>query len=520
MIRPVPLLQRKALGTSLFNFAYDPYTLIVKFPKDIGERLMSVQEMFKHSAAIVHESSHWVQYQGTTIGALLSLIRFSQSVTGSDLLFAFRKDKLETLLTHRFNDNSAIISIDGGGDLVFPENPDRDTYLPHQIWYDHQLVYKGLLASAELEEAGCPPGEVFGQVIADGLLFISDRFQLGPYPGNETARAFYDFPKGEIVFAAFKGDRLTTQGIMEGAASSNELRALAAYPEVSGQYSEAQKVQDVNASLNQLLSTNYGVSLRSLLHLTESSEDSIFDLLPTLNLISDLALNPPVPPIVIPDVERYCWAEVYPPLRFFRLASEVQHVGRLKHFSDHHTLKEYGAKLLDAAGLSQISSYKYRLTHFQPKTDYDRAAREGRWSSVPQSVHYYDYLLWVHSKFWAARQRDLPLFVNLCECTIGDFSVQYLDHLIGEEGRLWFQPPLFWTSNDDIGHGHPASELGSCLLLSAATDYILFDILAGTGNVDMAAYPPDSQNKLRCRLAEVMAATYKWPAFEEFVLRQ
>jgi hypothetical protein len=520
MIQQVPLLRRKALGTSLFNFAYDPYTLIVKFPKDLGERFISVREMFKHSAAIVHESSHWVQHHGTTIGALLSLIHFSQSVTGSDLLFALRKDKLETLLTDRFNESSAIISIDAGGDLVFPDDPDRDTYLPHQMWYDHQLVYKGLLASAELEEAGCPPGEVFGQVIADGLLFISDRFQLGPYPGNTTARAFYHFSKDEIVFADFKGERLTTRGIMEGAASSNELRALAAYPEISGQYSEEQKIQDVNVALNELMSTDYGISLRSLLHLTESSEDSVFDLLPTLNLISDLALNPPVPPIVIPDVERYSWGEVYPPIRFFLLASQVQHVGWLKHFSDHQTLNEYGAKLLDAAGLRQISSYKYRLGHFQPKTDYDRAAREGQWSSAPQSVHYYDYLLWVHSKFWAARQHDLPLFVNLCECTIGDFSIKYIDHLIGEMGRLWFQPPLFWTSDDDIGHGQPASELGSGLLLSAATDYILFDILAGTGNIDMAAYPPDSRSKLRGRLAEVMAATYKWPAFEEFVLRQ
>lgn len=516
MIGPVSLLRRKALGTALFDFAYDPYTLLVKFPKDTGGSA-TVRELFKHSAAIVHESSHWIQHHGTTIGALLSLIRFSQSITGSDLLFALRTDELDTLLTHRFNDHATIISVDSNGQFVLPRHPDRRTYVPRQIWYDHQLVYKGLMASAELEEAGCPPGEVFGQVLADGLLFLSDRFQLGPYPGNEIARALYHFPKSEIVYVAFKGERLTTRGIMEGSASSNELRALAAYPDLG---KHDQKVRDVSTALNQLLASEYGISLRALLQITESSEEDVFDLLPTVNLVSDLALNPPVPPIVVPEAERYLWAEVYPPLRFFLLARHIKKVGRLKHFSDHHELEEFGAKLLDATGFRQISSYICRLDHFKPKTDYDRAAREGQWVATSQSIHYYDYLLWVHSKLWKARQHDLPLFVNLCECTIGDSSAKYLDHLIGEKGRLWVQPPLYWTSDDDIGHGQPASELGSALLLSAALDYVLFDILAGTGNVDMAAYPPDSRRKLLGSLAQRMATTYKWPPFERLVLQQ
>lgn len=519
MIQPSPLLCRGALGTALFDFAYDPYTLLVKFPKEPGHSI-SVREIFKHSAAIVHESSHWIQHHGTTVGALLSLIRFSQGITGSDLLFAFRKNELEAVLTNRFNDNSAIIPVDGTGQLIFPHDPDRKRYLPRQIWYDHQLVYKALLASSELDQVGCPPGEVFGQVLADGLLFTSDRFKLGPYPGNKIAREFYHFPKSEIVFAAFKGERLTTRAIMEGAASSNELRALAAYPELAGEYSLEQKVQDTSAALDDLLATDYGISLRSLLHLTESSEDAVFDLLPTLNLVSDLALNPPVPPIVVPDAERYHWAEVYPPLRFFLLGSQVGHVGRLKHFSDHHQLEEYGAKLLDAAGLRQIASYKCRLDDFRPKTDYDSAAKEGHWSPEPQSVHYYDFLLWMHAKFWKTRRSDLPLFVNLCECTMGDFSTKYVHHLIGEEGRLWLQPPLFWTSDDTIGHGQAASELGSCLLFSAAVDYVLFDIFAGTGGIDMAAYPPDCRRNLLERLAQELATNYKSPAFETLMLRQ
>jgi hypothetical protein len=518
MIQPAPLLRRKALGTALFDFAYDPYTLLLKFPKESG-RSISVRELFKHSAAIVHESSHWIQHHGTTIGALLSLIRFSQSVTGNDLLFALRKDELEALLTHRFKDESPVIPVDSSGRLILPPGADRATYLAHQIWHDHQLVYKGLLDSSELDEAGCPPGEVFGQIVADGLLFISDQFQLGAYPGNKTARAYYHFPKSEIVFAAFKGERLTTRNIMEGAASSNELRALASYPELGREYTLEHKVQDVNAALDNLLASNYGISLRALLHLTDSSEDAVLDLLPTLNLVSDLALNPPVPPIVVPDAERYRWAEVYPPLRFFLLGAQVGRVGRLKHFSDHHELEEYGAKLLDAAGLLQISSYKCRLDDYPPKTSYSRAAKEGCWVPEPQSVHYYDYLLWVHSKFWQTRRSDLPLFVNLCECMVGDFSARYLDYIIGEEGRLWFQPPLFWTSDNMIGHGQAARELGSGLLLSAAADYVLFDILAGTGSIDMAAYPPDCRWTLLERLGQGLATTYGLPAFETFMVR-
>jgi hypothetical protein len=222
---------------------------------------------------------------------------------------------------------------------------------------------------------------------------------------------------------------------------------------------------------------------------------------------------------VIPEAERYHWGEIYPPLRFFLLGSQVGRVGRLRHFSDHRELEEYGAKLLDAAGLRQITSYKSRLEGFQPKTDYDHAAQNGQWSPTPQSIHYYDFLLWVHSKFWKTRKSDLPLFVNLCECTIGEFSRKYVDHLIGEEGRLWLQPPLFWTSNDMIGHGQAASDLGGSLLLSAAVDYVLFDIFAGTGAIDMAAYPPEVRMKLLQRLAQGFAANYKSPAFESLMLR-
>ncbi len=518
MIQSAALLRREVLRTAVFDFAYDPYTLLVKFPGE-GGRSISVREIFKHSAAIVHESSHWIQHHGTTVGALLSLLRFSQSITGNDLLFALRKDELQAILTRRFNDELPVISIDSTGQLILPQSAARKTYLSHQIWHDHQLVYKGLLASSELDEAGCPPGEVFGQVIADGMLFMSDRFQLGAYPGNKTARAHYHFPKSEIVFAAFKGERLTTRSIMEGAASSNELRTLAAYPELGGEYSLEQKLQDTNVALDDLLATEYGISLRALLHLTESSENAAFDILPTLNLVSDLALNPPVPPIVVPDRERYHWAEVYPPLRFFLLCAQVRHVGRLKHFSDHHQLEEYSAKLLDAAGLQQISSYKCRLNNFRPKTDYDKAAKDGRWIPESQSVHYYDFLLWVHSKFWQVRRSDLPLLVNLCECMLGEFSTKYIDYLIGEKGRLWFQPPLFWTSNNMIGHGQAASELGSYLLLSAAADYVLFDLLVGTRSIDLAAYPPDCRRNLLERLAQGLAATYELPALEK-LLRQ
>jgi hypothetical protein len=294
VIQPAPLFRRRSLGTALFDFAYDPDTLLVKFPKEPKEGF-SVRDLLKHSAAILHESSHWVQHHGTTVGALLSLIRFSQSITGSDLLFAFRKNELEAILTRRFKENSALVPVDADGQLILPANPDRKTYLPRQIWYDHQLVYKAILASSEQDDVGWPRGEVFGQVLADGLLFLSDRFELGPYPGNKIARELYHFPKSEVVFAAFKGERLTTRGIMEGAASSNELRALAASPELAGEYTQEQKVEDVGASLDHILETDYGISLRALLHITESPEDSIFDLLPTLNLVSDLALNPPCP---------------------------------------------------------------------------------------------------------------------------------------------------------------------------------------------------------------------------------
>lgn len=519
MIEPVPLLQRKALGTALFDFAYDPYTLLLKFPRE-SERSISVGELFKHSAAIVHESSHWIQHHGTTIGALLSLIRFSQSITGSDLLFELRGEKLEAVLARRFNDKSAIIPIDSTGRLIWSHASDHVMDLPRQIWYDHQIVYKSLMASSELEDAGCPPGEVFGQVVADGLLFTSNRFQVGAYPGNEIARSYYHFPESEIVFAAFRGEILTTRSIMEGAASSNEVRSLAVNPELGAEYSLEQKMQDTSTALDNILSTDYGTSLRALLYITKSSEDDVFDLLPTLNLVSDLALNPPVPPIVVPDAERYRWAEVYPPLRFFLLSAQVRHVGRLKHFSDHHELEEYGAKLLDAAGLRQITSYKFRLDDFRPKTDYDKAAQEGHWSPERRSIYYYDFLLWVHAKLWKTRRSDLPLFVNLCECLVGDFSIKYIDHLIGKEGRLWLQPPLFWTSDDELGHGQAASELGSSLLLSAAFDYVLFDIFAGSGAIDMAAYPPVCRRSLLERLAQGLSTTYNLPALEMLMLRQ
>src|SRR4051812_3309488 len=85
MLPDIPLVKRDPLRGMLPGVYYNPDTYLLReaveptagtpVTMDVVRRVMG------NSGVLVHESTHWVQHHGTSIGCLLSLIAYSQHCT-------------------------------------------------------------------------------------------------------------------------------------------------------------------------------------------------------------------------------------------------------------------------------------------------------------------------------------------------------------------------------------------------------------------------------------------------------
>lgn len=494
MIPDLPVAQRPRLRSLAGRYAFDPFSLITfASPDPPGEGKQAfIADSLKYHAAQTHESHHWIQWQSTTLGAFLTALRHSseqavfllERLPASDRrrLFSERASNMPRPIVQLANDQSLLAESARDsqplGSLV-------------QTWYDHLVLHKMFLDSSAMAEIPWDMSTAFAESLADVMELLSRVGVVADYD-YQSARVAFGLPESSHAVLAIAGEHLTTSAILEAAATVNEMLSLVAVGGIMSPSLIEAALADV---ASRLATGTYGLARRlfdrTVPNLTGTPSSPW-----TLSLICDIALNPPLPPIVA-SPGQLDWADVYPPFRFARACIALERVGRgIDATSTHDDYVELISDVCSGAGLTDPTQYRPRLAGHQ-RIDWLSACGlvSGELSTdagLGPEHSYFDYLLWGMQKFWDLRQDDLPQVVNSGWCsTRGD----RLELLLDREGAGWFRPPL-WALEDMFGYTESIGvPFGSWLASSAAGHAAAHEFMLDTA-LDLAWLPVQLREKI------------------------
>jgi len=506
MIPPIQLLSRESLRSGVFGAEYSPFRLLLsisEIPKRNPDNDINfIKDSIKFDAQYSHESLHWLQHHGTTVGAFLSLIRYSQEgTTISWFRDELPSEKRVQILERRLTGKKSIIEFSEGGQLLNSSfNGGKKFELFRQIWHDHQLIHSMLEFSLYQDNISFPRGQVLGEVAADAILYFCNSCGLN-YLGNEITRGFYNVDDDSVHFVQAMGQRLTTRSIMEGWATLNDLMALAGWIGYSKPISKDASNLWEEYIRSVFSDGTYRLPLEIFLQVVRPNFKNIIQIIPTINAICYIALNPPLPPLVMQPPsksESWSWKEIYPPLRFMQLVQAIPKFGLLPLQADHEILESFIYEICDYLDWKSPLEYDHPYPSSPRYMNFsDIEPQENLHFAEDPTLQYYDYILWVQSKMWEYSKQALPYFLNNSESRQGNLSKMYVEaHLGLDNFERWIRPPLILLPNDTLGYGMTSTRFGNWLLLSSCIHYLLFDIMIGEGDLNLSRYPVDFRESI------------------------
>ena len=504
MIPNFPILNRGVYHSGFTNSFYDPQTLITKVvvPKfDFLSKDDLILKTFEYNATLVHERVHWFQHHATSFGCFLGALRLSQQSTTLRALRAENSDRIKILLERRNKGDKSILNLNS--ETHYPDftSDSKLINLFRQIWFDHQWVHNIFDNSQCAEKKpGSVPGKVVGEIISDVVIALKEynsplhlnNMNIG---SSLEVRQWFSIPDSEMIFVSMFRMRLTSKLLMESPALISELQILSAQ---MNYMHKSDKKKALTARIEKIVNEDYGIPIRCLLKVLgiDLNLDNLKIILPTVNVICFIALNPPLPPYVINPPENsssWSWQDIYPPIRFARLSHCVHKIGLLKDRSTHKEISEYIAKICDICDMPHTINNHYPDLKNRESLDFSNSnniANDFFKSRDYREFSHNDYIFWVQSRIAEYKAKSLPLLVNLGDCISGDLSREYYSDMVVFDDIPFSICPLRWTNSGQVGFSC-APDFGNWLLQSVLLDYVLFDVVAGEGKYDLNAFPEE-----------------------------
>ena len=300
-------------GTPAGRAQFCPRTLAQVIPLEELRKHASgvtLDELFSDWPTTLHETTHWHQFLGTSIGGFLLAIRFAQEISTITKLRMLPIDTRKAILTHCFDDRQPLIIDQGVGDSVVTPSefgPElRNACHNWQCLSRLYQVFEGYPSDRLLTQATIShiPGAIAYVIQETASLYGTD-LQRFDYLGS--ADHWNLFHSSHLSRANHNGKYLSTRQLIECQAT---LRDMVIRISVDNA-----KENDIRGELEKLMNTSY---LRPLSYaatvLSSFSKDSLH-LATSVILAIDAALNPALPPFAYTKT-RQSWTRVYPPVRF------------------------------------------------------------------------------------------------------------------------------------------------------------------------------------------------------------
>ena len=478
---------------------YNIETFIVYIPKNYIITNDGLNVTWNQTNGSNHEAFHWIQHHGTTIGALLSLIKFSQEQTILRWFPRLPLDIQKEFFEKRNNGNRIIPIDENTFDLPPFEDESDYTSVFFRMLHDHLLVHTMLFDSDLQDDIKWPRNQSFAEVIADTIISC-ETLGLVKYPGNSIARKAY-YPIGTPIFLKCDdGIRFTTRSIMELAAIVNELL-------IEFQIAAIDSIADVNLDKinKRIFEGTIGSAVRLFQQITSINSEELYQWLLSIEIICDISLNPPLPPIVIDFDTQLSWSDIYPPTRFNNLALELNNIGPLHLNANDDAIKKYYDDVCKRANLKNPNEYIHPYNSKTDKINYARISEEELSTLIINGKFIYiDYILWIQSKFFNLRNSSPTLFVNYSRLLLSNFEVQD-DYRIRawsdtiKTGTKWLTPQLFWIEDNlatEENQLDNSNLLLSTFIMERAKYMAAYDFIFELKNNELNKFPPNLRTLL------------------------
>ncbi len=505
------------LRTGVNESFYDLNTMLVSYHdrKALYED-RTPEEFISLWQTFVHERCHYLQHIGTTTGAFLSLLRFNRLYAASEQLGNLPSSVRSQMVADRKrNGGRAILAVDWMNDekswfrlSPSPPGEPEDADIFRQIIFENWWAWQAMYDWPKVRRIGYykKPEQMFALILRDAINRSHELFDTPKENLSEN-----DMQVSEpLIPKIWHGNLFGTTSLMEGAAIANELLYLIRI---------RAPIDQINARLNYILNTSssYGIALR--MYLRESRLDNkrltstaMVPILIFFSILCDVALNPPLPPVVTAPLPAYRWEELFPPLRF-SLALNAQHVfdmlrptDDLEYLVSHEFVTKAVSEVCQACKFLDITKFTFPISGIPPRfvskdlfynglsksytckneTDYDRVM-----DIVWSSTNSYDYLLCMHRLAWTERQRNLPAIV-LPGYDFSRFASQgggiiFLDGMFAPG---MFAPPICIDKRTLDLHATLGSEPNhaAAFEIMIFADYLFDEILNHVGEPRLPAY--------------------------------
>lgn len=433
---------------------------------------------------LIHEHMHWLQYVGTSVGAFHALLRASMDKTVFRFFHQMPSEAVTAILSRRKRGEPIIPLLeDGTLDDSLYDTEFNDINVFRQVWHDH-LVTRTLFWDSELQESVKTDRAIsIPEILGDSLLMCAD-LGLCEYPGNDRARTWLDLGQSQPELVRFGDKRLTTKHLLEAAATIQELHAALAGTLLD----DRSLIEEVLAKLEL---TSYGMAYEVFELIVDFPPSQYVNSLTTLCVIIDLALNPPIPPIVVDIIQPLSWHEIYPPIRFHSLCKAVRRIGLIRHDSTSKECNDWQDKVIEMSKIADPRKWDVsHLTKALAKVDDSDTCWE-----THNSQSWINWFLNAANQVWNTRRSFPELITRLGECTHGELSRRAVPYFTALEGKDWFQAPFLLNVGEPIRHSY-WKNFGSFLFLGLLFSDYLEEFLLGTDEPQLPYSLIDAQEPL------------------------
>ncbi|HEX5752989.1 MAG TPA: hypothetical protein VFZ09_42690 [Archangium sp.] len=490
------ILSRRSLRSSSDEGEYSPYTQYFtlngpgfeEWVEDRSGGRRQVELSFGAQSILHHELAHWIQSHGTSIGALLSSLRGLQA----DLLFRSAK-RLSPQLWHfliyrRFGkDDLPFIPVDKNGMVDDPLARTDEAFAAFRsVWWALQVTQRVFDDPSAFKKKHLPLAQELRHALS---LLWSTRSRAVPDALFGSAIAGASSAEEECAIRELLFRTVSVRCLLEGFASVNQFLYYRLYRSIDDPDWLKQRVQLTIQSLSE---TQYGLALRSFTDLCPAAKASMSDGMASFCVLVDLALNPALDSALAELVGggelTRCLSDIYPGARFERLCRAAGECSFISMNADWDVVLQYQEDLLKRAGLSVAEGAVGRSE--QPRLKSINALSYK--AETLGGFTLADVEAFWQSRATIGRKRYPTLFVLP--------SVQYLygrDWLreLSNDSELNFlvQPPLWSDRKRHIYFGLEHSP-SHCLIFWSIVATIAYDVICGTGRIDLSDYPEDTQH--------------------------
>jgi len=477
-----PFLSHASLGhgEGTFSSSYGLDTLLMRLRG-------SEPGKWDYDSAAAHESGHWQQHHATSIGAFLTGIRLRQYLIFMSTFMSLDRAERQEFIG-LFESGHPIIELAGDGKSLAASPYDSIQMLSafRREWFSLQSVYVLFLDGDQLgTDWGLRPIDLAMSLVAveSSYLFIgTQKFEISreAVPDLESRIS----PEAEHIATPY-GLALSSRTLMEAACLLDEAHVLKSdewfgstmrYPDseihelsdrLSGEKGPAELVKVFRDC----------VRSAGFIHYREQ------DLIRSLALIIDIALNPPLPPLVrtstllAMDEDSLEFSEYHPVGRLSRVLQNLLRIGLYRDDLGTESMSTYQDICCDASRFPRLSTYRHILDQladelhspierFLPEIGSGVAATTEQWGhrliQVPDAWAL--HAAWVQAKFWRHRAGLLPRWVlgDGAQHALGTAHLHVSDV---DPDRNWCAPPLYIVNDEDMYSG---SEVRSIFILGTA----------------------------------------------------